>query len=238
MNSAVTFLSRHKYAAAIVAALLAIGLVGYSLLRVPQGAGTSTANTIADAIGVDAMQDTLNSLLGRSPGERTLAELSKGKGARRMVPLRYVPDTRGPAGDGEGAPGPASRIIERPDDGLGQGPFDTPNELLGGPEGSDAGSPGSLAPIGSTGPGGGVTSVLPGGPGGISIGGGGGGGSPGNPGGPGGPGGPGNPDPEPPVVPAVPEPSTWFMLLLGMGFVGASMRRGKAYTGRVSIAFA
>lgn len=210
-----------------------------------QGTGTDGAatNSWAASTGfLGRVGGALGALIGRSPGERTVAMSEKGKGrsgtrlARRTSPERALRDALS-------SPGGARRLIEgpRPESAL-PGALTGPAELLTLPpelaQSSTSPIAGLPPGLGGGSGGGGVDfgSVFPGG--GISVGGGGGGG-----GGPGGGGTTPSPvtpptplpvtptptptPPPPPPVPAVPEPGTWLMLLLGMGGVGASLRRGK-----------
>lgn len=176
----------------------------------------------------------LGALIGRSPGERTVAMSEKGKGSARLA-RRYSPERA--LRDALSSPQGARRLIEgpRPASGPAPGALASPTELLTlpsefaqAPSTSAGPSVAGLVP-GLGGGTGGVDfgSVFPGG--GVSVGGGGtggggtgGGGTGGGGTGGGDTGGGGNP-----VVPAVPEPATWLMMLLGMGSVGASMRSAR-----------
>lgn len=187
----------------------------------------------ADGGGSEALAE----LAGRSPGVRIGGVALKAK--TRRVALAPV---EGKAAPGAALPAPALATVLGSAAGpegaiptygpLGAGGF--PNDFTSVPPvdtlGAAPGGIGTIPAIGS-GPiliGGGV----PGGSGGPAPGGGGGG--PGAIGG----GGGGMPTPTPtttpipPVtsvtpVPSVPEPGTWIMLIVGFGFVGAGMRRGR-----------
>lgn len=227
---------RSKYAVLAALGLVTVGLGTYGSLRwgdSPFGlfgdnggadriatSGAGQAGQGEGLTGIDAVDDAIAALLGRSPGERTVGISEKGKGPARAY--RYA---RSPAAqaleEAFSSPVGASRVIEdrSPAATLPPGLFlpDFPaTEPV--PGLFDAALPSGV----TGGPGGGA--FFP--PGGFSVGGGGGGG--GIPGNPDNPGNPGNP---PPVVPAIPEPSTWLMLLLGMAAVGAAMRSGKPSLG-------
>ena len=108
--------------------------------------------------------------------------------------------------------------------------------------GGGAGGSGGGAPGGSTGGGSGSSGGSPGGStgggssGGGSSGGGSGGNSGGSSGGGSGGGGAGGGTIVPPITPpvsAVPEPADWMLILVGVGLVGASIRRGRHKAGSV-----
>ena len=195
-----------------------------------QANGIGGAN-VGTLTGIEVVDNALAALAGRSPGARTVGVSEKGKGPARAY--RY---TRSPAAqaleEAFSAPVGASRVIPARQPGVAPG-LVLPPAIFGSeaiPSITSALAPAAVTgPIGG-GPGGGV--FFP--PGGFSVGGGGGGVPPigGTPGTPGTPGNPGTPP-----VPAVPEPSTWLMLLLGMGMVAAALRSGKAPSPRNLQAF-
>ncbi|WP_237487371.1 PEPxxWA-CTERM sorting domain-containing protein [Parapontixanthobacter aurantiacus] len=173
----------------------------------------------ADRSFVERVTDTINALIGRSPGERTEARLMKTKGGA-IPALRRVPrPTQRALGKVFEEPVGPSRFVPE-DQGLDPAIVLPPEDVL-----AQAAPSGAFPPVGGPGLGGAPIPIIPGG---------GGGGGVISPPGPGGPGGPGVPPivnpPVPPVIPpvvppAVPEPSTWAMLLLGMAAVGGMMRR-------------
>ncbi len=224
---------RNKWviASAIAIALLAVGLT------LTNNAPWSPASTLSGAQQeksiAQRVTDTLNALIGRSPGEREVGRLNKmTKGGKSAGPRgRANGPTQRALGKVFDTPEGQARVLPG-DDGLDPGVIATPDEVLAqGPAGTGAGTPGIGIPgAGVGGPdfSGAPSPVLPG------IGGGGGiiapPGSIGGGGGPGGGGGGGTPPvivnpPAPGPVPAVPEPSTWAMLLLGMAACGAMLRR-------------
>ena len=197
---------KRRAVATAVAACLLVGTGGVVTL-VPQAS--------------HAMQEAASQLgdfLSRSPGERSDAELIKGKGKGDL-------DFAGPIEPEQRALG---KIIDPLDEDFTEEPLgkelaNTPvvtlpefAEEVGGPGGGGSATPDPFLVGLLTGGGGGGGGDGSGGGGGGSGGGGGGGGGGGeNP----------PPPPPPPPVSAVPEPESWLMMILGMGLCGAALRR-------------
>ncbi len=266
-NSSAALSDRKGLALAVIAALL-LGLATFAGWRWSQGADpfgglfgddadtSSLSNDIADATSqmADRIGGALGALLSRSPGERTVGMIEKGKGgstgrSARRSPIEEALARAFPSPEG------ARRVIA-PRDG------DTPFGGIVLPNFAEPVAPFADALPGGDLPGGGGSSffgpIVPGGPGGVSIGGGGGtggggggtggggaggggggtggGGTGGGGGGTGGGGtggggggtGGGGTNPPPPIVPAIPEPSTWLMLLMGFAVTGMALRRDKS----------
>jgi len=161
-------------------------------------AGSDTTAALAAML-----RDPLAMLEGRSPGQRGEGAMFQTKPAKERVASALR--ERGPVGP----EGPVERVLpvvrERPAD-------IAPPLALGGPEGL----PGPVAPFGLPGPGpefGPQAAPGPDGPPLATTSSSGGGTSGGTP--PGDPGG-------------IPEPSTWAMMILGFGLVGAAVRRQTA----------
>ena len=164
-----------------------------------------------------AMQQAASQLgdfLARSPGERTDAELFKGKGKGDGELDFAMPEEPAQRALGKIIDPLDEDFVEEP---LGKDLANTPILTL--PEfAEDVGNPGGGNPT----PDPFLVGLLTGGGGGGDGSGGGGGGGSG--GGGGGGGGGGNPPPPPPIS-AVPEPDSWAMMILGMGLAGAALRR-------------
>ena len=175
--------------------------------------------------GAAQVRSVLDILAMRSPGERTTGHLSKSKSEGR-VPKLVLPAGGGPKQRGLGKVFPFPPVAppmreEPPVVTLGDGPVEF--DFSGGPF-----IPSDLAPYGNlSAPGGIVGGFVAGGApgGGVSPGGASGGG-------PGAGGSNGDTGTSPPAVSAVPEPSTWTMMLLGFGLIGAGMRRKKLTTAK------
>lgn len=231
---------RSKYAIAGVLALLAAGLgtIGYQNWNNSTGlfgdmsAESDASRTIAGSdaqvgglTGIDIVDNAIDMLAGRSPGERTVGLSGKGKGKGPARAYRY---TRSPAAqaleEAFSSPAGASRVIpERSAPAAVAPSIILPPELFGvaaAPGLTDAILPGVVG--GGPSLGGGFPF-----PGGFSVGGGIGGGGAAPP--------PVVTPPVTPVVPAIPEPATWLMLLLGMAGVGAAMRTGKARASTMAV---
>ncbi|CAA9524624.1 MAG: hypothetical protein AVDCRST_MAG62-1342 [uncultured Sphingomonas sp.] len=166
--------------------------------------GMSTMGVDMGGPMVESAQRVMAMLDARSPGERTKAELTKAKAARRKLALAAAPRQRA-----------LGKIIQ-PKAAVAK-PF--VDALTAAPVAAVAPVLSSVAPLAQV--------LAPPAASPIAIGGliiappaGGGGGG-------GGGGGvlPGNPVTPPNQVPAVPEPSTWLMMLLGFGTVGWAIRR-------------
>ncbi len=152
--------------------------------------------------------DALKSFIGRSPGERGSTDILKGK-AERIGPVK---EKVGVADKPEQRA--LGKVFDKPSESITDtaAPQPVVTFLPDDAGGFSVPPPGLGSPIGRTGP---IFSApIIGGIGGGVIGGGGGGG-----------GSSGPPPSPPPVTSPVPEPSTWALLLLGFGLLGASMRR-------------
>lgn len=228
---------------ALVAVLLALSFVG--LASTQWGRKVSSQLGVKDSIaqsvkaaGNAAKQTTasLNSFIGRSPGERGATDTIKGK-AKRLAKRNNDRPTQRALGKIFDQP-PSQRALGK----IFDQPVDSAPELVSS-QPSLAALPKEILPF--TGPVSGVTSSGSGSPSifvpssiGNFIGGGGGGGAPG--GGTGGGGEPGTPPVTPPsvippIISAVPEPSTWILLLFGFGAIGASLRRTIATSKRAGL---
>ena len=210
-----TFTIRGRAKIALLAGLCAVALFGVGSMTAGHklvaqlGIGNSFAKT-TDAAGrlVENGSNAVQAFLGRSPGERGVTDLLKGK-AKRALAKNDAPI---------GKPKPNQRALGKT--------FDDPLLSLVGPL-TPAPSvdflPVDAAPATPSIPA--LALTVPGGSGGFTpvgggfIGGGGGGGGGGD--------GIVPPPPPPPPVAAVPEPSTWTLLLIGFAAVGASIRRSK-----------
>ena len=199
-NSFFTKLSKRRSATLAAAAIaLAAAGVGGSLLS-PQ-----TANGFMKQ--ADELADMLDA---RSPGERQVGELTKTKVAHVAASLGEPPATeralgkvfspRHEAGGQPNLPGAPQEVL---DDLLADTPLTLeafPDPLPGtGPTGLFLSPPAPGLPIVGP-PGGPLVSQPPPGPGGPTV----------------------------PEVPAVPEPSTWAVLIVGLAFCAAAMRKRRS----------
>ena len=204
--SAVRSLGRRRIGAAIAGALLLLAIAG------------GGAFTFAPGVSV-AMQEATSQLgdfLARSPGERSDADILKGKkGGKGSAVATQLADAK--PRDEEVL---SNAITPVEDDLASTAPIvegDEPVLALSDLEDTSTGDLAS-APLLQTIPGRspvpGLTSggLFPVGIGGGGSGGGGGGGGGGG---------------TPPPVAAVPEPDTWIMMLIGMAMCGAALRRRK-----------
>ena len=189
---------------------LDVGLCTFAIVAI----GTTLSMTPQASMAMQEAASQLSGFLARSPGERTDADLVKGKGkgkAPQDVAVAEEPKERA-----------LGKVLDPIDDVENIPEFSPAEEpvVLTVPEFAQQ----SAIPTGFPGPllGGGGP-IFVGGGGGGSGGGGGGGGSGGGGGGSGGGGGGGGGG----VTPAVPEPDTWMMMLLGMFMAGAALRRSR-----------
>ena len=205
-------MARGRLIVAAVLLVLAVTMAGMSLLGPSSlfGARSSVASRAASSFGRG--QSSLLAMLGlRSPGERSQGQLA---------------DTKAPKTPLAGAGGPHERALAKvrppvPSIKLisltpvaPQGIEGLPAGLLVQPGSIPASGGGDLA--GSFPPSGAGPVFLGSFPGGSGGGGGGGGG------------GGSIVTPEtPPVTSAVPEPSSWTLMILGLGAIGASLRRNR-----------
>ena len=219
------------YTKPVLTAVLTVGAF-LSLTQTQAGQSVLSQFGLKDAVAQtmgaagQAMLQTSNALkdfLGRSPGERGTTDLLKGKsksagGDKQLARAEPTPVQRA-----------LGKIFDQPVEdvaSLGALPpvVSLADEIV------NAVAPGSALPPLASGPG----IFIPG----TGSGGGGGGGGTG--GGPGGGGGGGGgviitPPPVPPVINAVPEPSTWALLILGFGAIGASIRRANVTSRRAKL---
>jgi hypothetical protein len=178
-----------------LAGVLAVALAGAGTLSLDAMTGGDVVHAAVSR--AQSLADLLN---GRSPGQRTQAELTKTKRARALPKARAaakpaLPSTPDMAEIAHLLAPPEPVVVNAaPLAPLAFGPPPSLGDIV--------------VPPGGGGPGGGATP--PGGGGGVII--------PNPPG--------GNPPPTPPPPP-VPEPATWAMMLLGFGLVGWRVRGGK-----------
>lgn len=174
---------------------------------------TVPASDGGPSYGVAAARDIMALMAGRSPGERTHGKLSNTKSAKlprqfAKAPIR-APRPEGLPGVMDAAPRIIAPLVEP----------QTPFSVAVPPPESSPETP--LPPIFTGGSSGGVVVFDGGSSGGGSSGGSSsGGGSSGGSSSGGSSGGTDNPPP-----PVVPEPATWLMMIVGIGFVGAMLRR-------------
>lgn len=180
--------------------------------------------------GSAQVRNVFDMLANRSPGERTVGKLNKAKSSA-SIPKLGGADSDEPRQRALGkvfpTPPPSPGAATAPGEPVLFALQDQP-VTLDIPEGPFAAS--DLVGSGPvTGAGGFIGIPVAGGGSGLGNGGGSGGGNGGGSSGGGANGGTGAPPPSPPPFSAVPEPSTWAMLLLGFGLIGAGMRRRRAY---------
>ena len=210
---------RKRAKIARVCALVIAALVGFS--------GTDFGPRAFSQLGISnlfaqtlketdrALQNTSNALksfIGRSPGARGKTDLLKGKVKRAALPRQQSPESAKPMQRALG------KVFVKPENGLIDALLDQPDGVFLPVENVGTGGPGVDLPPVVLGPGN-FSSISTGGFGGGGSIIGGGGTAAGNP--------PAVPAPPPAVINAVPEPSTWILLLLGFGAIGASIRRAK-----------
>lgn len=214
-------IGKAKIALLAVGAIAAVSTIGSTTVGQRFFAQIGISDTFAqttDAAGrvVQNTSNAVQAFLGRSPGARGATDTLKGKATPKLA--QNATGTSGPK--------PAQRALGKI--------FDEPLQSLAGPiapaippvflpldgESSAASLPAIALPIPV---GSGFFAPVVGG--GFS-----GGGFVGGGPGPIGDGvlPPAPPAPPPPIATAVPEPSTWMLLLIGFGAVGASIRRAKA----------
>ena len=202
-----TLTARGRLVVAAVLFVLPVTMAGLSLLEPSSlfGAETSVASRVASSLGRG--QSSLLAMLGlRSPGERSQGQLADTKAPKTPLADAGGPHERALAK--VRPPVPSIKLISltpvapQSIEGL-------PPELLVQPGTIPASGGGDLA-----------GSFPPSGAGPVFLG--------SFPGGGGGGGGGSIVTPEtPPVTSAVPEPSTWAMMILGLGAIGASLRRSR-----------
>lgn len=199
-------------------------------LLVAAALGFAAAIPIASALlsedsqvpGAAQVRNVFDMLANRSPGERITGNLNKSKSSASIPKLgggdsdelrqralgKVFPTPPAPPGAAVGQDEPVFFALEEQPSTpyMLEGPFGTSDLVGGGPV---IGAGGFIGiPVAGSGSGGG---------------------NGGGPSGGGSDGGTGGPPPSPPPFSAVPEPSTWAMLLLGFGLIGAGMRRRRAY---------
>lgn len=203
--------SRSKLLLAVLLAAMLTGLLGVAIYKRAEiadlvGRGAKVLGESASAAGKSPIAKSLAALLDqRSPGERTQAELTKGKQRYAARPRQRALGKVRPA-----LPAPFVQALTTP----------VP------PVVPEAVPVASLNPL--------VPSVVPAAifpPSPVFIGGGGPGGGGGFPGGGGGPPGGGSPPgvpptvEVPPVVSPVPEPATWLTMILGFYILARALRK-------------
>lgn len=173
----------------------------------PSGTGDLLADQGGAILG-QVLRDPLAILSDRSPGERQAAALVQSKPHLATGPSERV---LSPVLERPGTPIPANldNLAERAQELIDPGSVRDP--------GAPGGSIAPPLPI----------PALPGAPGGaIPPPGGGGGGGPTPPAPPA--------PPAPPIVSAVPEPSTWIMMIAGIGLIGVQLRRRRPSAARAA----
>ncbi|MDZ7588842.1 MAG: PEP-CTERM sorting domain-containing protein [Parasphingorhabdus sp.] len=191
-------------------ALLALGLFG-----VLAGSGaTMLLSSPARTVAADQLA-ALKMLMSRSPGERTVANLTKTKD--KTTRARRLPRGDGDIGDTPGAEdkNKRARVLPRSGDLQDIPILDAVPQILPTGIGIPGETPALLENVSNGG-------YLPGFGGLPGIGGGGGGG--GLPINPTPPPGPVVTPPQPPGISPVPEPSTWAMMMIGMLLTGGMLR--------------
>jgi hypothetical protein len=192
--------------------LLGTALFAWMAMLPPSGATGLLAAQGAAALG-EALQEPLAILADRAPGARGLGALLQSKTAYGSGPSERV----------------LSPVLDRPASPIPADLANLPNRVM------DVIEPGS-APAGAlpATPGSGGIPLpippLPGGSGGAIPPGTGTPPGTGDPSGPQPPAPPVPPPPSPPVVSDVPEPSTWLMMIVGVGLIGLQLRRRRAST--------
>jgi hypothetical protein len=192
--------SRRRRRAAL-AGVLAVALAGAGTLSLDAMTGGDVVHAAVSQ--AQSLADLLN---GRSPGQRTQAELTKTKHARALPKARAAAKPAFPSKPDMAeiahllAPPEPALVNAAPLAPLAFGPKPSLGDIVVPPGGG--GGPGGPTPPG--GGGGGV--IIP------------------NP--------PGENPPPPPPPPPVPEPATWAMMLLGFGLVGWRLRGGKRRTAK------
>lgn len=238
------FLSRillHKRTSLLlVAALCALSFVWLANSQSGRKiiAQLGVADSIAQTVNAaeNAAKETgaaLNSFIGRSPGERGATDTLKGKAKRIAKREDNGPNERalGKIFDQPPSQRALGKVFDQPVDGTpeaaaSQSIASLPDDIstfTGTTPGAPtpvSGNPGIFVPAsGGNFIGGGSTSGGTGGGTGTGIGG-------------------ASITPQvaqPPVIGAVPEPSTWILLLLGFGAIGASLRRAKVPSKRAGL---